>query len=118
MFDRLTKLEKGKISHRISEINKRHKSAERMSSVHITTENTDWIVPSEKDASVRYIVKLFDKTCDCKLRCSSCEVCKYIHVRGSLSENALQTSLRHLTSALMSLKAIEKISESHYTLPQ
>ena len=56
MFERLTKIEKGKYSHRISEINKRHKSAVRMlpMSVHIFKDDTDWIVPSEGDGSVRY----------------------------------------------------------------
>ena len=196
VFERLTKLEKGKYSHRISEINKRHKSAERMlpMSVNIIRDDIDWIVPSEKDASVRYNVRLINETCDCKLRCSSCEVCVHmysctcmdstlhktvckhvhlvtmttttttttdkvcdstsmaatsleyfsnllkdkvkdsqlstlrqqvlnkldvmaVHVRECQSKDALKTSIKHITSALMTIKAIESTSEPQPTLP-
>ena len=41
-----------------------------------------------------------------------------IHVRGSQNRDALKTSLKHLTSALMAIKAMESMSESHSILPQ
>ena len=48
-------------------------------SVNIIRDDIDWIVPSEKDASVLYNVRLINETCDCKLRCSSCEVCVHMY---------------------------------------
>ena len=66
VFERLTKLEKGKYSHRVAEINKRHKSAVHMLllQVPVTQEETGWRVPSQKDGSIEYIVRLVSTTCD------------------------------------------------------
>ena len=62
----LTKLEKGKYSHRISDINKRHNSAVKLlpSSV-VTTENSCWTVRSERNGSLIYTVKLIKEVCQC-----------------------------------------------------
>ena len=192
IFERLTKLTKGKYSHRISEINKRHKSAVKMLPLSANLQkkgDTSWIVPSENDGSVRYTVRLTKNTCDCKLRCSTCAacihmyscscmdstlhatVCKHVHlvkmsttdtnnesiahttttveyfsnmldddniqdsqltalrqqvqsklnemsvlVRGCANADALKTSSKHLTSAIMAIKAIHRIQ--HTTLPK
>ena len=81
VFEQLTKLEKGKFTHRVSEINKRQKEAQRMESlmelVHAVDDNT-WSIPSARDGSVKYTIKQTTETCDCKLRCSTCATC--IHV--------------------------------------
>ena len=80
VFEQLTKLEKGKYSHRITEINKRHKSAIKMSVNIIAGNNeTEWIVPSDHDGSVTYNVRLLNESCNCKLRCISCEVCIHMY---------------------------------------
>ena len=79
VFEQLTKLEKGKYSHRVTEINKRHKSAVKMS-VNIAAEDeTSWMVLSDHDGSVTYNVKLLSETCNCKLRCITCDVCIHAH---------------------------------------
>ena len=103
VFERLTKLEKGKYSHRISEINKRHKSAERMlpMSVNIIRDDIDWIVPSEKDASVRYNVRLINETCDCKLRCSNCEVCVHMYSCTCMDSTLHKTVCKHVHLVIM-----------------
>ena len=49
VFDQLTKLEKGKFSHSVSEINKRHVKATKMARDLTKRDETTWIVPSETD---------------------------------------------------------------------
>ena len=52
-FERFRKLEKGKRTHRIFEINKRHKAAEKMAIIFTNTSitpvsETEWEVPSQR----------------------------------------------------------------------
>ena len=78
VFDQLTKLEKGKFSHRVSEINKRHVKATKMARDLTKRDDTTWIVSSETDPEANYVVNLVNETCDCKLRCSMCAVCIHL----------------------------------------
>ena len=78
IFEQLTKLEKGKYTRRTSEINKRHKEAlkfEPMDECIQTNDGTTWTVPSARDGSIRYTVKLMKDMCTSDLRCSTCRAC-------------------------------------------
>ena len=69
-FERFRKLEKGKQSHRICEINRRHKSAIQMraSGVKETQLGTDqWRVPSQSSQDAYYTVTKVLSQCECRL---------------------------------------------------
>ena len=76
-IERLHKIEKGKNSHRISEINKRHKSAAEMKSYHCSEldYSTGWKVGSKKQDAQLYTVVKEVEDCYCKIRCATCGVC-------------------------------------------
>ena len=99
VFDQITKLEKGKFSHRIAEIYKRHKSAENL--IHLSKDivqkdGNTWIVPSEADPSIYYTVKLIHKTCNCKLRCSNCTVCIHLYSCTCMDATLHSTVCKHV----------------------
>ena len=120
VFERLTKLEKGKYSHRISEINKRHKSGIKMlpHSTNISEkDNKCWIVPSENDGSVRYTVRLIKETCDCKLRCSSCMVCVHLYSCTCMDSTLHSTVCKHVHLVkIMSDPVSEKVTNPQRSL--
>ena len=69
-FERLLKQEKGKNTHRVCEINKRHKAAEQIqvSQGHVSevSENI-WKVTSQHQDDVFYTVRRLLTSCECKL---------------------------------------------------
>ena len=80
-YERLQKKHKGKYSHRISEINKRHKLAETMLAAGATPEfdTNHWKVTSERDASQFYwVTKVLENGKNCELICASCNMCSYV----------------------------------------
>ena len=80
-FEQIQKLEKGKSSHRIKEINKRHGLAEEMMSsgiLPIQCSENSWKVASQKTKEKNYIVTKVKEECACLLRCSSCQVCVHM----------------------------------------
>ena len=98
VFEQLTKLEKGKFTYRVSEINKRHKEAQRMESlmelVHAVDDNT-WSIPSARDGSVKYTIKQTTETCDCKLRCSTCATCVHMYTCSCMDATLHATVCKH-----------------------
>ena len=77
-FERLFKLEKGKVSHRISCINQRHKSSVELSTDLIQDNGLDlWRVVSSKNPLLYYDVHKEDVRCspNCPLRCTECDIC-------------------------------------------
>ena len=114
IFERLKKLEKGKYTHRISEINKRHKSAIKMLpySKAITENNSCWNVPSERDGSLTYTVKWIKQVCECKLRCSSCKVCVHQYSCTCMDSTLHATVCKHVHFLAMTLNTITE-DENH-----
>ena len=117
-FERLQKLQKGKYSHRVAEINKRHKAAQNVIEKGILPISTEegWTITSERDPSLVYCISAVNLNCNCKLACSTCHVCvhmyrctcldfalhttvcKHIHTIGMNSHQSKQNSLNSLTN--------------------
>ena len=98
VFDRLTKLHKGKYSHRVSEINKRHKAAVAMLSLDIpvTQKNEkSWNVPSKKDGSINYVIRLINEKCNCKLCCVNCNACVHMYTCSCMDATLHATVCKH-----------------------
>ena len=87
-FECIQKLEKGKSSHRMKEILKRHKSALEMVSdgaaPHQESENS-WQVHSQSSEQV-YTVTRVKRECSCLLHCVDCHAC--IHMFTCFCANA------------------------------
>ncbi len=81
-FDRLIKLEKSKLTGRVSTIEKRHNASRGLSTDLVTSVNDcTWYVRSA-DTQQQYTVvrELQQCTLNCFLRCSDCGVCVHAHV--------------------------------------
>ena len=115
IFERLQKTQKGKLSYRLYEINRRHRAAEKLltANVIISVSKDLWKVKSSstKQLQSHYTVeKVLDK-CLCALKCGKCNacvhlysctcmdflihstVCKHIHFVKILSETSRNDSL-------------------------
>ena len=79
VFDRIQKTQKGKISHQISEINKRHRTAQSMdpASCIISRNEASWRIKPESTSQQQYyrVEKVSNNTCSCKVRCNKCNIC-------------------------------------------
>ena len=82
LFEQLSKLEKGKISGRLSAIRKRHLASTNLS-VQLVTQKSDmeWSVQSN-DQKQDYTVTLENVKCtmSCQLVCRDCSVCIHIYI--------------------------------------
>ena len=99
-FERITKLQKGKNSHRIREINKRHKKAEEMmssGSEPIQESLTRWTVKSISSPDVTYTIQLSSHTnCECKLLCNSCQLCSHMYSCSCVDYALHYTACKHV----------------------
>ena len=76
VYEHLIKLEKGKSSYRVSEINKRHQSAEGIHCIPQQKAENVWTVQPEK---VAYSIQKNTNVCTCKMRCALCSACVHMY---------------------------------------
>ena len=111
-YERLPKKHKGKYSHRISEINKRHKLAETMLAAGATPEfdTNHWKVTSERDASQFYwVTKVLENCKNCELICASCNICVHMYLCTCLDFSLHTTVCKHIH--VVGLKTNSKVCE-------
>ena len=97
-FEQLQKLEKGKNSHRICDINKRHKRAVSYSvlaSIQKTGESP-YSVSSESTNGITYTVQEVRLSCDCKLKCQFCFACSHMYSCTCLDSCTNTTVCKHI----------------------
>ena len=100
-FERFNKEEKGKNTHRVCEINKRHKSAEELKKIkdHSVTalDNSTWRVQSQT-TNTQYIVQQHNRSCvyKCKLLCSTCAICPHMYSCTCLDFTLHCTVCKHI----------------------
>ena len=100
-FERFHKMETGKLSHRVCEINWRHKAAEQIqqnNQCHITTVqlNTEWTVQSISMTNTYHTVKRQMDSCNCHLICKSCRVCTHQFTCTCLDSTLRLTVCKHI----------------------
>lgn len=80
-FEQLKKHETGKLTHRISEIMKRHDAATKFSKNNFveTIPGKKWKVNSATDSNREYIVTKNDTDCSCKILCRKCSICPHTY---------------------------------------
>ena len=81
VFDRIQKTQIGKLSHRISQINKRHRAGLNVSKTTINCHSpTKWKVNSATQETY-YIVENISMpdSCSCKIGCANCNACVHAY---------------------------------------
>ena len=100
-FECFHKMETGKLSHRVCEINRRHKAAEQIqqnNQCHITTVqlNTEWTVQSISMTNTYHTVKRQMDSCNCHLICKSRRVCTHQFTCTCLDSTLRSTVCKHI----------------------
>ena len=98
-FERLQKIEKGKNSYRMNEINKRHKNAEQLNNRCIkAVSHNCWMVESQEREEF-YTVggsQSSSGPCSCKLKCANCGVCPHMYTCTCLDSVLHNTACKHI----------------------
>ena len=102
-FDWFHKMEKGKVTHRICEINRRHKAAELIQKQNICKikelkTNERWIIASD---TVQYTITQQNEKCMCKIRCSFCMTCPHNFTCTCLDSTLRSTVCKHIHYLVM-----------------
>ena len=123
-FERLQKLEKGKNSYRVSEINKRHRNAEQLDKESINAISSNhWAVKSQEREVSYTVERLQDLTCSdtsCYVKCTQCGVCPHMYkctcIDCLLHNTACKhIHLVHMQQVQVSSKAVDKEMENYST---
>ena len=110
-FECLRKQEMGKKSHKICEVNKRHKRALllKLSSA-AQIENTEWKVQSQSSPDTNYVIEKAQESCGCKLQCTDCEICPHNYTCTCLDSILHATVCKHVH--LVHMKYMQKDTNS------
>ena len=99
-FERFTKLHKGKNSHRMREMNKRHKSAEELMLLGMQPMQqsaTQWAVKSLSMDDMNYTIhKCSHDTCECRIICKSCQLCVHMYSCSCVDYALHFTACKHI----------------------
>ena len=106
-FERLRKKEMGKNTHRISEVNKRHKRAVQLSPTLIKyEEDMKWTVTSQTSLHITYTVQKQEENCSCQIRCSECKICPHNYTCTCIDSILHSTVCTHVHLVHMQSAAI------------
>ena len=107
LFERIIKSEKGKVTHRIGEINRRHRRALDLLQGTVTLEEESvcrWHISSSSQDSKMYLVKRNLHDCNCKVRCSACDVCVHMYTCSCVDNAIHNTACKHIHIVHMRFK--------------
>ena len=99
VFEYLLKKEKGKYTHRLREINKRHKTAKEMIISGVKLQHSDeheWSVPSQTKSDVYYTVREQRLECTCPLSCATCGACIHMYTCSCIDQALHSTVCKHI----------------------
>ena len=102
-FDWFHKMEKGKVTHRVCEINRRHKAAELIQKqntciIKELKTNERWIIASD---TVQYTITQQNEKCMCKIRCSFCMTCPHNFTCTCLDSTLRSTVCKYIHYLVM-----------------
>ena len=118
VFERVIKTQKGKMTYRLSEINKRHRAAENIASSErqlSSLGDTSWkVLSTTKQSQLPYTVtKVMTQSCSCSLRCSSCGVCVHTYMCTCMDFILHSTVCKHIH--LVEMDKVSKDQEKSST---
>jgi len=105
VYEQMLKVEKGKMTHRRCEIQKRHTSAVEMASTcTISPVNHDeWKVQSQVQSEVFYTVQRLLETCSCKVKCRDCGACTHLYNCSCMDFAVHSTVCKHVHAVHMNV---------------
>ena len=97
-FEQLLKMEKGKHTHRICDINKRHRRAMSFAVIATIDDISDNVyrVGSQSTHGVHYVVQRLKESCTCKLKCQFCSACAQMYSCTCLDACTNTTVCKHM----------------------
>ncbi|XP_050314956.1 uncharacterized protein LOC126749312 isoform X2 [Anthonomus grandis grandis] len=99
-FGRIIKLEKGKITHKISKINKSHIAAVKADNIHIISVEDGWKIQSGNNFYLVKLNELGDNQCN--LKCSSCMSCVHSYTCNCMDYVIHNNMCKHIHKLCMS----------------
>jgi hypothetical protein len=96
-IDRLIVLHKGKISSKVKELRKRHKTSILMSLEMVlkNVEGKSWNVLSEKTNEM-YEVNQLKSNCDCQINCYDCQSCIHCYSCSCIDSTIKWNMCKHI----------------------
>lgn len=112
-FGQLIKIEKGKLTHRRCEINKRHQLAVNTKDTYNITDGEDntWIVTLQVDEQRSYTVMKQNIQCSCQLVCSHCGACIHMYTCSCIDATIHATVCKHAHMVHMSSINAVRVTE-------
>ncbi|GFX44714.1 uncharacterized protein TNCV_2427981 [Trichonephila clavipes] len=92
VFDRLISLEKGKVSSKISQLRKRHKVGQSLTSLCIESNEDEWSVSSTRGKDIYIVKRNFTCSRECTLMCRNCNHCLH-NFTCTCIDNAVQWNM-------------------------
>ena len=111
VFDRISKTEKGKVTNRMTDINKRHKAASQLSVIPTKIDESQWQVQSES-RDVTYTIHRVVAECSCKLRCHSCSACIHMYTCSCVDSAIHSTVCKHCHLVHMTDSVVDSTNQS------
>lgn len=117
-YERLIKIEKGKSTHRVCELNKRHKTAEALLQdsgykLPIKDTSASWKVYGSKGNE--YKVDKMVENCDCRVLCRSCNTCTHMYKCTCADYLVHNTVCKHIHIVKIVNKNIQNVLEGTTT---
>ena len=115
VFERFSKTQKGKSSHRSCEINKRHKTAKKMCAADgiLSVSDGIWQMKPTTPQQAYYLVEKKLDNCSCKLRCRSCDVCVHMFSCTCMDFLIHSTVCKHIHLVRMSSLSQNQSRDEH-----
>ena len=108
VYEQLQKIEKGKTTHRKTEIHKRHKAAMELNPTLQPTNDKTWRIQSYNKKDTYYILNKLLENCSCKLHCSMCHACVHMYSCTCMDATLHYTVCKHIHFLHMSINQQEE----------
>ncbi|XP_050506252.1 uncharacterized protein LOC126884365 [Diabrotica virgifera virgifera] len=95
LFERLITLNKGKISSKLRELRKRHKTSLNLDMDTIVMSEMGWEIPSSSTNDI-YLVQKNKPSCDCRLVCDLCQSCLHSYSCTCLDNSIRWNMCKHI----------------------
>lgn len=96
-FDRSIMLHKGKITNKLKEIQRRHKTSMDLDMSLIVKNGDGWDMPSSSKSSHEiYHIEELKMHCDCQLICSECKICLHRYYCSCIDSSIRWNMCKHI----------------------
>ncbi|SMN02431.1 hypothetical protein SPONN_1055 [uncultured Candidatus Thioglobus sp.] len=105
IFECFIKSEKGKVTHRVSEINRRHRAAEKLYETGLraisTESGNEWKIGAQSLKEELYTIRRLLTVCKCHQYCTKCSVCVHMYTCSCMDSAIHCTVCKHVHVLMM-----------------